>query len=137
MSLVLVSDEVKAKRLTAQPNFKKFQIINSDIVAVRSTKREIVMNKPLWVGFTVLELAKTVLYSFYYDVLVARYHLGIRLLFTDTDSVCFAAKTNDLYADMEEDRSHYDTSNYRTDHPLYSATNAKVLGKMKDELAGN
>ena len=72
MSLVLVSDEAKAKRLTAKPNFKQFQIINSDIAAIRSTKSEIFMNKPLWVGFTVLELAKIILYSFYYDVLLSR-----------------------------------------------------------------
>ena len=45
-------------------------------------------------------------------------------------------KTNDLYGDMREDAQHCDTSNYSKDHPLYSATNAKVVAKMKDEASG-
>ena len=59
-----------------------------------------------------------------------------QLLFTDTDSLCYHIKTDDLYKDMLSFKDQLDTSNYAKDHPLYSHKNMAVLGKMKDETAG-
>ena len=73
------------------------------------------------------------MYDFHYNKMKAGYEENIKLLFTDTDSLCYEIKTEDIYQDMAEE---YDTSEYPTDHPLYSITNKKVLGKMKDEVKG-
>ena len=73
----------------------------------------------------------------HYNVILKRYGVDrARLLFTDTDSLCYRITTRDLYEDMKQDLHYYDTSNYPPDHPLYSITNEKVLGKFKDELKG-
>ena len=52
------------------------------------------------------------------------------------DSLCYEIITNDVYADMLHDCEQFDTSDYPLDHPNYSDTNKKVLGKFKDETAG-
>ena len=78
----------------------------------------------------------------HYDVIVAKYGLDCKLLFTDTDSLCYHIKTEDLYRDMLTIKDDLDTSNYPKDSEhdvlkaLYSPRNAKVLGKFKYECGG-
>ena len=64
-----------------------------------------------------------------------KYGTKATLLFTDTDSLCYQIYTEDLYHDIGQSKELFDTSNYDKDHELYSEANAKVIGKMKDELA--
>ena len=60
----------------------------------------------------------------------------VKLLFTDTDSLCYIIETDDIYYDMDNHNHLFDTSNYRKDHFLYSLKNRRVLGKFKDEVHG-
>jgi len=60
-----------------------------------------------------------------------------KLLFTDTDSLCYELRTEDVFADMQKFARHLDTSEYPVDHPLYSPVNAKVMGKFKAECSGS
>lgn len=55
------------------------------------------------------------------------------MLMTDTDSLFINCETPDIYSDMKECQSMFDTSDYPKDHYLYSEVNKKTLGKMKDE----
>jgi hypothetical protein len=96
-------------------------------------RKTLCLNKPIYAGFSILEISKTLMFSFHYDTILKRYGDRARLLFTDTDSLCYHIQTDNIYTDMLGDLDAYDTSNYPTDHPLYSKTNAKVLGKFKDE----
>ena len=89
------------------------------------------LNKPISVGFTVLELSKLIMYRFYYDHLKPKYGDRCKLLFTDTDSFCCEIQTRDLYADMADNLDLYDTSNFDPEHPQYSTQNHRVLGKFK------
>jgi len=73
------------------------------------------------------------MYRFYYDVMKAKYGDRCSLLFTDTDSLCCAVRTHDIYDDFAGIANELDTSNFETDHPLYSLDNRRVLGKMKSE----
>jgi hypothetical protein len=68
--------------------------------------------------------------------MMKKYREKARLLFTDTDSLLYAIKTQDIYDDMLKDISLFDTSNYPVDDPLYSNVNKMVIGKMKDECDG-
>jgi len=82
----------------------------------------------------VLELSKVLMYDFHYNHIQDQYGADrTRLLFTDTDSLCYQIQTNDVYEDMAKHLQHYDTSVYPKTHPLYSPINAKVIGKFKDE----
>ena len=74
------------------------------------------------------------MYDFHYNHIQPHYSTDrVKLLFTNTDSLCYKIQTDDLYQDMMENIQHYDTSAYPKSHPLYSSTNEKVIGKFKDE----
>ncbi|PFX11926.1 hypothetical protein AWC38_SpisGene24193 [Stylophora pistillata] len=93
--------------------------------------------KPIHTGFSMLELSKLWMYQFHYDVILKQYGPEKdRLLFTDTDSMTYHIETEDVYHDMKENEDNYDTSDYLKDHPLYSTANRNVIGKFKDENAG-
>ena len=136
----IVTHQPEAERCIAKPNFAGFKIINDDATMVKMNKTSILWRKPTYVGFTILELSKLHMYKFHYKNMLPFYtrrdgHCDAKLLFTDTDSLCYHIQTKDVYADMLKRPSLFDTSDYPSDHPLHSKTNAKVVGKMKDECA--
>jgi len=73
-----------------------------------------------------------VLHDYWYNVLKKQYGSKIKLLFTDTDSLCYHVETEDIYADMKQRNMYYDFSEYPTDHKNYDNTNNKVPLKFKD-----
>ena len=76
------------------------------------------------------------MYNFHYGYVKLKYGDRARLLFTDTDPLCYRIQTEDFYEDIAEDvPKWFDTSNYPKGHPIGGA-NKKVLGMMKDEDAG-
>ena len=76
------------------------------------------------------------MYDFYYNQLKAQYGESCQLLYTDTGSLLLEIETEDVYKDMAQNQGLYDTSDYPQDHRLYSSANKKVLGKLKEECAG-
>ena len=84
--------------------------------------------------------ARIVLNRFHYDIIKARYGEKAHLLFTDTDSLMYHIETPDVNKDMVEMKDHFNLSKFeRTNRyyePGFAATKA-LVGKMKDEVAGN
>jgi hypothetical protein len=97
-------------------------------------RRNLKLKSPLYCGFSILDLSKLYMFTFYYEYLKPKYGDKMRLLSTDTDSFILEIYTEDLYQDIKQDLDHFDTSDYPPDHELYSSKNKKVLGKYKDEL---
>ena len=93
------------------------------------------LNRPIQVGFAVLELSKYLMYNFHYNVWMKRFP-NSKLLFTDTDSLTYQVTGHDVYAGMMEFEDMFDFSEYPRDHPLYSDRNMKIAGKFKDECLG-
>lgn len=121
------------------------QYINESLWAVSMNKKEVLLNVPIYVGFTILELSKRHMYEFHYDYIKSKFGNRAKLLFTDTDSLCYhitmtnEATDNDIdfYDVIKDDCDKYfDTSEYPEDHKLYSKKNAKVVGLFKDEAKG-
>jgi len=98
--------------------------------------KKVKLNKPIYIGFSVLELAKLHMFEMHYDVVRNKFGENARLLFTDTDSLCYHIQTNNLNSDLLSIRDHLDTSKNPENHPLYSVENKNILGKFKDELYG-
>ena len=98
-------------------------------------KTSIVLNKPIYCGLTILDNSKMLMYGFHYEFIKQRYGSDATLLFTDTDSLCYHVKTEDVYQDMFERKEEFDFSDYPTDSQFHDPTNKKVIGKMKDETA--
>jgi len=124
-------------RILGKPNVEQVNIISSNLAAVRLKKTSVMMDKPIPVGFAILDLSKCEMYDYHYNYMLERYP-GSRatLLYTDTDSFIYLVETEDLYADMKEDSHLFDFSGYSKDHQCFSNENKKVVGKMKDELNG-
>ena len=76
------------------------------------------------------------MYQFHCETILPKYGSLAKPAYSHTDSFIYHIQTIDLYNDMAENLEAYDTSDYPTDHPLYSKKNVKLLGKMKDECTG-
>ena len=93
------------------------------------------MNKPGYLGLSILELSKILMCEFWYDYVKQSYCEKAKLCCIDRDSFIIYIKTGDIYKDIAEDvESIFDTSNYELDRPLPKRKNKKVIGLMKDEL---
>ena len=97
------------------------------------------MNKPVYLGASILDLSKTLMYDFHYDYIVPKYGNRAQLLFTDTDSLCYELWTDDFFVDIAPDvESMFDTSNFAKEHPsgILTGKNKKVIGLFKEENGG-
>ena len=102
-------------------------------------KTNIIMNKPVYLGMSILDLSKTIMYEFHYNYIKHKYGDRAKLLFTDTDSLMYEIETEDFYKDISDDvKDRFDTSDYPDNHPsgIPTGCNKKVLGKFKDEVTG-
>ena len=76
------------------------------------------------------------MYKFHYDYIKNKYDNKSRLLFTDTKSLMYEIKTEDVCEDFSNDKKMFNFSNYLTKSKYYDNSNKLVVGKMKDEAAG-
>ena len=136
VNMELVHKAERLMRITAKPTFNRAHIFNDDLVGAHCFTSVIKLSKPIYVGFAILDISKTLMFQFHYDYIKHKYGDQAQLCFTDTDSLLYDITTPDLYADIEKDIDMFDTSNFPTDHPLFSNANKKVIGKMKDEMGG-
>jgi len=127
----------KQQRRMAGLLFSGRTILDEDLALVRMSNKKIKLSKPMYGGFTVLELSKHLMYDFYYNYLKNKYGNNLRLLMTDTDSLCIEVKCHDFYSHMKEDSDKYDTSDFAADNPYgIQLKNKKVPGLFKDEMSG-
>ena len=100
-------------------------------------KNKVKMNKPIYLGLSVLEISKTLMYEFWYDYMKPKYDSNVKLCYMDTDSFIMNIKTKDFFKDIANDvENRFHTSNYEVNRPLPMGKNKKVIGLMKDELSG-
>ena len=130
----LVTKENQAIALSSKPQYQDFKRFNDYLYGIMMKQTKVKLDKPVFIGFSVLELSKLLMLEFLYDYFKPKYPES-RVLYTDTDSFVMSVPTADFYKDMEGE-GWYDTSDYPKDSPLYSDKNKKVIGKMKDEMNG-
>jgi len=106
------------------------------MLAIHLKRNKVLFNKPTTIGMCILDLSKTLMYDYHYNSVKAKYGNRATLCFTDTDSLTYHIKTEDLYKDMQAEQDKYDFSDYPSTSPFFSDKNTKVIGKFKDELNG-
>ena len=111
------------------------KIFDKDFVAVHCSKFVLTLNKPIYVGFCILELSKLKMYQFHYNYVLKTFN-NAKLLFTDTDSLVYEIKDGNVYDQCFKGKHLFDLSGYPKDSIYYDDSNKKVLGKMKDEFNG-
>ena len=92
----IVSDERRFMKCVNNPSFKHSHIINENLVGVEKQKPKLKLDKPIFIGMSILDLSKQHMYKFYYDVMKPKYGDNIRMVYTDTDSFVFHTRTDDI-----------------------------------------
>ena len=136
----LVTTKEKLIKYAREPNVMNMKCFSEDLLAVAMRKTEIKMNKPVYLGQSILDTSKTLVYEFYYNYFKKKYGDKVELCYTDTYSFFIHVLTEDFYKDISDDvKKRFDTSNYdkNTNRPIAVGINKKVLGMMKDELDNN
>ena len=106
-------------------------------MAIEMKKTKVKMNKPIYLGMSILDISKTLMYEFWYDYIKPKYQDKAKLCYMDTDSLVIHIKTEYFYEDIVNDvEEWFDTSNYDNDRPLPICKNIKGIGLFKDELGG-
>ena len=134
----LVKTGKKRNKLVSEPNFHTVKLIDNNLAIIEMRKVKVKMNKPIYLGLSILDISKITMYEFWYGYVKIKYEDKARLCYMDTDSFVVNIKTKDFYKDISQDvNKRFDTSNYTFDRPLPMGINKKVIGLMKDELGGD
>ena len=136
-NIKLVKTDKKRNKLVSEPNYHTMKLIDDNLAIIEMNKVKVKMNKPIYLGLSILELSKIIMYEFWCDYVKSKYMDNARLCYMDTDSFVINVKTKDFYKDIAEHvMERFDTSNFSYDRPLPIGMNKKVVGLMKDELGG-
>lgn len=129
---------ISAAKLISRPNFHSASIFSENLVAVQMKPERIILDKPIYIGFAVLELSKSHMYQFHYSVIKPHYGNRVHLCYTDTDSFIYEIHTDDVYRDIRKHfLKYFDTSNYPSQNQYdLPIINKKIPGLFKDELGG-
>ena len=140
-NIKLVTNKDKYLRMVMKPNFKSGVLFGENLMGCEMGHTKVVMKKPIYLGQTILDLSKIVMYEFHYDYMKPKFE-GLQLCHMDTDSLVYHIKTEDFYADIANDvEERFNTSGYvpttaRSHRPLSIGKNKKVIRLMKDESEG-
>ena len=133
----LVTTDKKRSKIVSEPNYQTINLISEDLSIIEMKKTKVKMNKPIYLGLSILEISKTLMYEFWYDYMKPKYNGNVKLCYMDTDSFIMNIKTNDFYKDIASDvENRFDTSNYEANTSETSALAHRPLptGKNKKSL---
>ena len=106
------------KKYVSKPNFVLQKQSRENFVAIYVIKPVLTLNKPIYVGCSILDCSKLWIYEFYYNCIKTK--CNANLLFRDTDSLVYEIKTNDLCEDFYKDKDLFDFSDYPKDSVFWS-----------------
>ena len=134
MKIRIVKNAKDFIRYTSRPTCFNWKVLENNLAAIHEKKISLTLNKPIYVGFTVLEISKWEMYNFHYNFMIRKFYT--RLLFTDTNNLCYELYEKHPYKKMYKYKKLFDLSNFPVSSKNYCSDNKKVLGKMKDKYGG-
>ena len=130
----LVTTDQKRSKLVSESNYHTINYISEDLSIIAMNKTKVKMNKLIYLGLSILEICKLLMYEFWHDYMKPKYGNNVKLCYMDTDSFKMNIKTEDFYNDIANDvENSFDTSNYEVNRPLPTGKYKKVIGLMKDK----
>ena len=134
INLRFVNNKKDSLKYTSRSTCVNHERFNKSFAAIHEVEPVLIPNKPIYVGFTVSDLSKWLMYDFHYNFI--KKNFSAKLLFTDTDSLTYEIKSENIYKEFYEWKDLFGFSNYSKDSTFYDNTNINVIGKMKDEYGG-
>ena len=123
----LVKTEKRRNYLVSEPNYHTTKFSIENLLVIEMKRRQIFMNKPVYLSLSMLEMGKIVMYKFWNDFAKPNYGEKSKLCNMDTDIVYI--KTDEIYKDIAEDiESRFDTSNCQLDRPFPEGKNKTIIG---------
>ena len=123
----LVTTDKKRSKLVSEPNCHTINLISEDLSIIEMKKTKVKMNKPIYLGLSILEISKILMHEFWYDYMKPKYNDDVKLCYMVTDSFVMHIKSNDFYKDIFDDvDNRFDTSNYEVKRPLPIGKNKKL-----------
>ena len=103
-------------------------VFSEIFLAIEMKKTKVKINKSIYLGLSILEINKTLMYEFWYDYMKPKYVDNVKLCYMDTDSFIMHIKTKDFYKNIASDaEKRFETSNYEVNRPLPTGNNKKVI----------
>ena len=99
----LVTTDKRRNRLVSEPNYHTTKWFSENSLAIEMKKAKVKMNKPIYLGISILEIRKILMYEFWYDYMKLKYCDNVKLCYMDTDSFIMHVKTEDFYKDIAGD----------------------------------
>ena len=121
-------------KFTSRPTYITHKFFGEGYAAIYEIKPVLILNKSIYVGFTVLDLSKWKMYDFHYNFIKKSF--DAELLLTDTDSLTYEIKSENVYETFFKWKELFNFSHYSKDLMFVNETNKKIIGKMKDEFGG-
>lgn len=117
---------LSTRKLISKPNFHSVSVFTDSLVAIQLKPDQLVLDKPIYTGFSVLELSQAHMYNFHYNTIKPFYEHRVQLRYTDTDSFIYIIHGSDFYKDLKETFSKFfDTSHFN----LNNQFNLPVINK--------
>ena len=108
-----VNNEKDFLKYTSKPTYVTHKLFNKNFAAIHEVEPVLILNKPIYVGFTVLDLSKWLMYYFHYNFI--KKNFSAKLLFTETDSLTYEIKSENVYKEFYKWKDLFDFSNYSKD----------------------
>ena len=134
ISVTLINNSKNYVRCVSKPNFISQKVFSENFVAIHQIKPVLILNKSIYVGFSISDMSKLLMRKFHYECIKNKF--DAKLLFTDTDSLVYEIKTEDVYENFYGDKNLFDISDYSLNSKFFDPVNEKVIGRMKDEIKG-
>ena len=82
----LVTTDKRRNQLASEPNYHTTKYFSENLMAIEMKKTKVKMNKPIYLGMSILDISKTLMYEFWYDYIKPKYQDKVKLRYMDTDS---------------------------------------------------
>ena len=137
IDMKLVATNKRRNKLASETSYHTTKRFSETLIATEMKKTTLKMNKSIYLGFSILDLSKSVMCKLCYDYIKPKYSKNTKLCYMDTDNFIIHNRTEDFYKDIADDvEKKFDTSNYECNRPLPRGKNKKDIGLMKDKLGG-
>ena len=113
INIRFVNNKKDFLKYTSKPTYVTHKLFNKSFAAIHEIKQALVLIKPFYVGFTVLDLSKWLMYDFHYNFI--KKNFNVELLFTDTDCLTYEIKSENVYKEFYRWKDLFDFSNYSKD----------------------
>ena len=137
----LVTTEKRRNQLALESNYhtQTTKYFSENLMAIEMKNTKLKMNKPPYLGVSILDISKTLMHELWYDYIKPQYQDKAKLCYIYTDSFAIHFETEEFYRDISNDvEKQFDTSNYDKDdkRPLPTGKNKKKNGLFKGKLGG-